>query len=161
MIAPSDRLSVVLQDGSTFTAPGTAQLFTFSREGREDLVFCVAKLIALHAEQPGGWETIVIDLVPEDARMIQAERGIEQAQLARISRQLLEEPGYGVFLEDGSFLLVDGNHLYVKRLMSGRTTMTFHTCRFPTWEGALLDMPATRKRLDARNIREDKGELLK
>jgi hypothetical protein len=143
-------LTVRLRDGSTFTAPGQGQLYTFSRDGHEDLVFCVPKLIEMHAQHPEHWETIEIPLIPEDARMIDETRGINMSHLRRMPRARMEEPGIAVFMQDGSFLLVDGNHRYLKRINAGRETMVFHTCRPPTWEAALLDVPATRKAWESK-----------
>jgi hypothetical protein len=137
--------TVVLQDGTRFATNGSAQTYIFSRAGHEDLVFCVPKLAQLRAEQPGAWETIEIPVVASDAAMIATQRGIEVAHLNRLRSHQLDEPGLAVFLEDGSFLIVDGNHRYVKRANIGRAGMRFHVCRPPTWRAALIDIAATRR----------------
>jgi hypothetical protein len=142
-------MMVRLRDGSTFTVPAKGQLFSFSEgvhgEAGETMMFCVPKLDALRIEQPALWETIEVDIVADDAAMIIAQRGIEIPALKRMSRARMEEPGLAVFRANGSFLLVDGNHRYVKRHMARRATMVFHTCRTPTWHAALLDLDATRR----------------
>jgi hypothetical protein len=138
------ELAVVFRDGSSLAVEPNDQLFSFHPADKVGpMLIFVPKLVSLRAEHPDLWETIETPIVPADARMIDQTRGINHAQLRRMPRQRIDEPGIGVFLEDGSFLLVDGNHRYCKRANLGEKSMLFHVCSPPTWHAALVDLGAT------------------
>jgi hypothetical protein len=56
-----------------------------------------------------------------------------------------------VFLPDGSFLIVDGNHRYVRRGELGLGWMHFHVAHSPHWHQALIDMAATQHHWTGQN----------
>jgi hypothetical protein len=138
-----DASVVILRDGTLFRVEPDGQLFTFQGTGEPPIIICVPRLVTLRAERPDLWETIEVDIVPADARLIDQTRGINHAQLRRMPRQRVDEPGIGVFMEDGTFLVVDGNYRYCKRANLGEKSMLFHVCSPPTWHAALIDLQAT------------------
>jgi hypothetical protein len=140
-------ITLVLRDGSTFIGEDNEQVFSFDADSGGQLHMCVPALAALHRRQPERWRTLTIPLEPEDATTLIRTRGIELAHVAEMELQRAQEPGYAIFLEDGSFLVVDGNHRYVFRCMAGMQGMSFHTCAAPDWHAALIDVEATQKLL--------------
>jgi hypothetical protein len=137
------KVVVILRDGTPFEVKPQGQLFTFQAVGGRQIIICVPKLVELRAQYPDKWETIDVDIVPADARLIDETRGINRAQLRNMPRQRVDEPGIGVFQEDGSFLVVDGNHRYCKRANLGEKSMLFHACWSPHWHAALINLSAT------------------
>lgn len=66
-------------------------------------------------------------------------RGVEEQHLNRLDKRRLEVPVIYVTWPDGSYVLVDGVHRFVKRLRSGlRETRTI-ILQFPVWRAFLID----------------------
>jgi hypothetical protein len=139
----SFTIQVILHDGVKMTLADEAQLFEFHPDGGSTIRICVPRLIRLQIERPGQWCRIKIEITPGDLALISERRGINPRHLDRISPEKMYYPGHGVFLADGSFLLVDGNHRYVKRASCGLQSMEFYVCRAPDWHPALIDVPAS------------------
>jgi len=138
-------ISVIMQDGTTAdgSAGGAEQIFAFTPPSGRELVFFVPRLVALRKEHPDQWHTLDIPLDAEAATIIFGRGGINQRRLRQVARTTLTHPGYGVFLDDGSFLVVDGNHRFFARWQRGFDVMKFHVAWAPDSHPALIDMAAT------------------
>jgi hypothetical protein len=136
-------ISVILQDGSTFTGEDHEQLFHFTPDGGQEIIICVSKLVELRQQHPDQWYTIEAPCDAEGATTIFARGGITYARLSQLSPARLREPGYAVFTDDGSFLIVDGNHRYYARYRAGLDFMRFHVAWAPHWHAALVDVEAS------------------
>lgn len=142
-IPKGKSFDVVLFGGRIFTAPAKSQVFSFEVDNKPTLYFCIARLIELRDERPEQWETIEIPL--DSVAIIVTQRGVDVDHAMRMSIQRVNEPGYGVFMPDGSFLIVDGSHRYVRRAFDGRDGMIFHTCRAPDYFTALINSVETKR----------------
>ncbi len=74
---------------------------------------------------PFTYATIAVRLLDEDAARIASCSGIERPHLDRLKTHRLQEPGIMVLMPDGTTILVDGNHRYVRRWQMGLKTMSF------------------------------------
>jgi hypothetical protein len=147
MAAWPQRITVVLRDGSRFTSdkPEEAQLFHFTPPGGEEIIFCVPRLVELHDQHPEHWELVEVPIDAEAATIIFNRSGLSVERLRDMSMERADQPGIGVFMEDGSFLVVDGNHRFFRRYTDGWNVMQFHVARPPHWHAALVDIEATRR----------------
>lgn len=82
-----------------------------------------------------------VDLGAADVDFIYRKHGIEDAGLLRLSAKKLETPGIMCDLPDGTVVVVDGNHRYVRRYRDGLRSMKFYRLTEPQWRTALLDIP--------------------
>jgi len=142
-----------MQDGSTYTSddPKSAQLFEFSpNDTKQRLLICVPVLVQLHQKSPASWETIRVPITNDDTKLLIATRGIDPDHVATIEVNRAFQEGYAIFMDNGSFLVVDGNHRYVWRSLAGLKWMDFHTCRSPEWHPALVNVEATRRLMKGR-----------
>lgn len=65
-----------------------------------------------------------VDVDPEHVECLRAKRGIEQHRLDRITARVLKHnPIIMAEMPDGSSLIIDGNHRYVKAWMLGKPTI--------------------------------------
>jgi hypothetical protein len=141
------RITVILQDGSRYSSddPENAQLFHFTPHGGQEIVFCIPRLVELREQHPEHWELVDVPIDAEAATTIFNRSGLSAERLRDMMPERLAEPGIGVFMEDGSFLVVDGNHRFFRAYTDDWNMMQFHAARAPHWHAALVDLKATRK----------------
>lgn len=83
------------------------------------------------------------EVTAEMAAIIANGHGIEAEHLAtRISEEFLHTPGIMCAFADGTQLLVDGNHRFVKRAQCGLQFMQFWLLPETAWRNALVALPA-------------------
>lgn len=138
----------VMGDGLVLAFEPGEQVFAYGRDTAPDeppIIFSVRRLAELHATEPQNWTTLDIDVTEERAAFVSQRHGIEAKHMPRVSATV-DVPGYGVFLEDDSFLLVDGNHRYFLRYANGLDSMAVHICLWPHWRPATIDLSASMQR---------------
>lgn len=93
------------------------------------------------ASQAGG-DPIELAIVPLDENVAGHARkqGIEQWKVDRLQDPWLQLPGVGVQFQDGTVLLVDGNHRVVRLHRDGKTEFRVFLFQPGQWEPFLVDM---------------------
>ena len=134
--------------------PEHEQVWTFQQGGKRDLVIVIPRLVQLREMQPQHWQTIDIPLTAEAATTVFGRGGLSAETLRDMHPERLGEPGIGVFMDDGSFLLVDGNHRFFRRYTDGYASMTVHAASAPHWHPATVDVDATKKWLRRKGSKQ-------
>jgi hypothetical protein len=103
--------------------------------------FHIPKLKRLIAQNKLPLATFPVNL--EEVDFVLANRPIDETHLAqRISDEFLNEPGIICLFPDGSQLIVDGNHRFVKRGRLGLSSMDFWLVPEEIWQKSLLNVPS-------------------
>jgi hypothetical protein len=120
-------------------------VFHFTPDGGQEIMFCVPRLLEMLEQHAEHWELVDVPIDAEAATIIFNRGGLSAERLRDMSMERADEPGLGVILEDGSFLVVDGNHRFFRRYTDGWNSMQFHVARAPHWNAALVDIEASAK----------------
>lgn len=73
-----------------------------------------------------GWPVVLIPVEQHHAMYCLQHRGVEERRLKRLREVDLDRPIIFVHQLDGTHLLIDGTHRYVKAFMTGRTEIRAH-----------------------------------
>ena len=90
------------------------------------LHFDIQQIMALMAAMVPPFDKLrlaEVTIEPVDAERVQHQHGIEEAGLARLSAERLDDPGIMVEYPDGRVTLIDGNHRFVRRYRLGMPAM--------------------------------------
>lgn len=121
------------------------QVFSFHKgSSGEVLHFDIERLWQLIREHQPPFDLypeVEASLEAEEVAFVRRTHGIEAAHLKRLTAARLEEPGILCDYGDGSSILVDGNHRYVRRFDIGHKTMRFIALQRDQWRLCLLDIP--------------------
>lgn len=84
--------------------------------------------------------TLWVAIEQEHVDFILANRGVEQEKLDRMTPEYRDKPIIGAVWYDGSVLIIDGHHRYIKRHQAGFTEIEAIPLPPEIWEDYLLDM---------------------
>jgi hypothetical protein len=76
----------------------------------------------------------MLDIEPHIVEMCRTQRGVEQWKLDRLREPFLSLPIVMAELEDRTWLMVDGNHRYVRRSEVGFTSIQAYLFAFDQWK---------------------------
>lgn len=123
---------------------GKHEIFSFEDyETGEKMVFA-SGIMAEFAENycgtisPDLLKSLSIKIDPEHVRIVKERRGIEQPRIDRLSLLHIDKPIVGAFARDGSFIIVDGNHRFVKRHQMGFPNIKAFCFCYPFWRQFLI-----------------------
>jgi hypothetical protein len=111
----------------------------FSHRGTDGT--CRSYHIASLQAFTGIAERITIALTQSDVYVVIRQYGIEIEHLERIQPTQLRQPGLMVSFDDGTDLIVDGNHRLVKRYQTGLREMYFFRFTEEQAKQAMIDVP--------------------
>jgi len=103
--------------------------------------YYVPDLIAMTLAEPMRYELVRYQVDAKQAGHIVAYHGIELSHLTAISSLRLDVPGIIVSFPDGTEIIVDGNHRYVKRFSLGKTAMAFWRIPEEQAKQSMLNLP--------------------
>jgi hypothetical protein len=129
----------------------TDHIFSYERaDTKEVLYFNTCLLERIRVQHPEWFRRITLDVTPEIYDLVLHGRGIEEDHLARLSAERLEQPGLGIFFDEGSFVLVDGNHRLTQLYRLGKRTMDVWCTPRPVWDLCLVNLcPELKASLDS------------
>lgn len=116
------------------------QVFSY-HQGDSMLHFNVSLLARIHKQAPKQFRRITMDLDEQVYDLCMVHRGVEENKVSALKPSQLREPGYGVLLEDNSFVMVDGHHRLVRRWRGGVRVMDFFVTNKLMWEHCLVHYP--------------------
>ena len=102
--------------------------------------FNITRLRAYLAENPVA-ELVTADVTAQQAEFIIKNRGIEKRKLDRLRKPWLSQPILALLMADGTTLIVDGHHRYVKLHMEGRTILEALIVPYEIGERFLVEVP--------------------
>jgi hypothetical protein len=103
--------------------------------------FHIAKLVKMIERNPNAFDIGVFPIDPQLVEFVRNNQGTDEGYLTRMSSQFIDVPGIICLFADGSQLIVDGNHRFVKRYELGRDNMQFHLIPESAWRKSLLRVP--------------------
>jgi hypothetical protein len=103
--------------------------------------FHIATMVEMVKRHPDQFTLLEVLLVADDATFILNNAGVERGYLSKLTADQLNQPGLMCLLPDGSSILVDGNHRYVRRFFDRCETMGFWQFTEAQARYALLDIP--------------------
>lgn len=104
--------------------------------------FDIPKLYRIAHANPEMFPVLTNVIDPELAERLKQIHGIEIQHLKTITAQRANEPGLILQFDDHSFLILDGNHRFVKRTAMGCTTMDFYVFDETEVKPAMLAIPS-------------------
>jgi hypothetical protein len=116
------------------------QVFSYHADDKM-LHFNVSLLHRMRKQVPGRFRRITMDLDQTTYDLCINHRGIEENKVRALQPASLRDPGYGVILEDDSFVMVDGHHRLVRRFRGGVRVMDFWVTDKPIWQHCLVHYP--------------------
>lgn len=129
----------------------TDHVFSYERADTNELFYFNTSLLErIRLQHPNWFRRVTLDVIPEIYDLVLVGRGIEETHLKTLSAERLEEPGLGIHFDDGSFVLVDGNHRLVERYRRGNKTIDVWTTVSAVWKLCQVDpCPELKAMMDA------------
>jgi hypothetical protein len=129
----------------------TDQVFSYYH-GEKMLHFNATLLARLHQQMKPEFRRITMDITEAEYGLCMEHRGIEEPKVAALLPKHLREPGYGIILPNGNFVIVDGHHRLVRRFRGGVRVMDFWVCIPEVWRHCLVEYTEEGERLLAQSI---------
>ena len=109
--------------------------------GERCLFFDITMLRGYVSDNLGAVEFITTDITQCQAEFIIKNRGVEKRKLDRLVEPWLSAPILALSMKDGTTLIVDGHHRYVRKYLDGETTIRAILVPYEVGERFLVSVP--------------------
>lgn len=103
--------------------------------------FDINRLYRIAAENPAVFPVLSAPIDPAVVEYIREKQGIEAEHVKGMTQSRVMEPGLILQFDDGTYVILDGNHRIVKRHAMGLPEMIFYGFSEPEATPAMLKMP--------------------
>jgi REP element-mobilizing transposase RayT len=113
-------------------------IFSYIKNGN---VFCIAiERLVKHCKE-NNFEIVEIEIEPEYAQILINNKTVDQKYMNSLTLEKLDEPCTYIKYEEKTYLLVDGNHRYVRCWQLGLKTVKSYYVPTEVWKEFEIIMP--------------------
>ena len=117
------------------------EIFEWTPGNGGSLFFDITLLWAYVSDNLETVELITTDVTQSQAEFIIRNRGVEKRKLDRLVEPWLSAPILALSMPDGTTLIVDGHHMYVRKYLDGATTIRAILVPYEVGERFLVSVP--------------------